>query len=470
MTPRKTLAELVSDRGEAYEGPDPGPSANGHHQADNRRGDAPFDLIIPPDMAAWPAPPAKEVFHGLAGEIVRLIEPQTEADPVAVLTQILVMFGNAIGRTPHWTVEEDQHYGNLFLVLVGETGRGRKGTSKGRALKAFSALLDDWAGKCVRSGLSSGEGMIHAVRDPEYALHNVKQKGRVTDQQRVKVDEGVSDKRLLVIETEFARPLRAMRRDGNTLSAILREGFDSGSLSSMTRKGLRATGAHISMIGHVTAEELKKEIGNVELVNGLANRILWAMTRRPRSLPLGGQPVHLGTVAGLMADAVDRAKSVGLVGLHPDAAALWTSEIHPRLDRTIPGAIGKVLNRWDVMIRRLAMLYALLDFCDVVWPQHLQAAAALWDYCESSARAIFGNSSGDKLADDILAALKAAGHWLTQSDIHGLLGRNRSAADIARALGTLQHAGLVVCERMPAGGAGRPPLRWKIAESTKKTN
>ena len=49
------------------------------------------------DAAAWPVM-ATEAFHGLAGEFVRLVEPHTESDPVALLLQLLTGFGNQIGR------------------------------------------------------------------------------------------------------------------------------------------------------------------------------------------------------------------------------------------------------------------------------------------------------------------------------------------------------------------------------------
>jgi hypothetical protein len=58
----------------------------------------------------------------------------------------------------------------------------------------------------------------------------VKDKGRVTGYQDVEVDPGVSDKRLLVYEPEFALVLKQMERQGNTLSAILRQAWESGNL------------------------------------------------------------------------------------------------------------------------------------------------------------------------------------------------------------------------------------------------
>src|SRR4051812_46315909 len=51
---------------------------------------------------SWPEPLAPEAFHGLAGEIVSLIEPLTEADPAGLLLHLLVSFGNMVGRAPHF--------------------------------------------------------------------------------------------------------------------------------------------------------------------------------------------------------------------------------------------------------------------------------------------------------------------------------------------------------------------------------
>jgi hypothetical protein len=40
--------------------------------------------VGPPPEPSWPDPPGAEAFHGLAGEIVRLLEPASEADPAAL--------------------------------------------------------------------------------------------------------------------------------------------------------------------------------------------------------------------------------------------------------------------------------------------------------------------------------------------------------------------------------------------------
>jgi len=74
----------------------------------------------------WPEPMDAVAFHGLPGEIVRAIEPISEADPTALLVQVLVSFGALVGRTAHVRVEGDQHYANLFALLVEKRRRPAK--------------------------------------------------------------------------------------------------------------------------------------------------------------------------------------------------------------------------------------------------------------------------------------------------------------------------------------------------------
>ena len=78
----------------------------------------------------WPQM-SPAAFYGLAGDIVKTIAPHSEADPVAVLIHLLVMFGNIIGRSAYYPVEATRHYMNIFAVCVGESSKGRKGTSAG---------------------------------------------------------------------------------------------------------------------------------------------------------------------------------------------------------------------------------------------------------------------------------------------------------------------------------------------------
>lgn len=206
-----------------------------------------------PELPEWPELP-QEAMYGLAGDIVRAIDQHTEADPVALLAQFLVAFGNAVGRGPYFTAETDRHGTNLFIVLVGVSSRGRKGTAWGHIHNLFEMVIPDlfqtvaldWVQNCMANGLSSGEGLIWAMRDPIERTEPVREKGRVVDYQVVTDDPGVLDKRLLVLESEFAAVLKVLHREGNTLSDVIRAAWDTGNLRIMTKKQPRPGngGAH----------------------------------------------------------------------------------------------------------------------------------------------------------------------------------------------------------------------------------
>jgi hypothetical protein len=148
----------------------------------------------------WPKSLCKKAFHGIAGEIVRSIDPYSEADDAAILINFLVAFGNIVGKEPHFMAGPDRHGVNLFAVLVGDTAKGRKGMSWGWIREIFIKIEESWALYKTPGGLSSGEGLIWEVRDPIEQQQPIKEKGKVTGYENVIVDPGVTDKRLLVVE------------------------------------------------------------------------------------------------------------------------------------------------------------------------------------------------------------------------------------------------------------------------------
>jgi len=205
--------------------------------------------------------------NGLAGDLLKAIAPQTEADPTGILLQFLVAFGNACGRRPSLQWGRAIHHTNLFCVLVGHTAKSRKGTAWEEAASLFGPLDSEWLEGRVQAGLSSGEGLIWAVRDAIEREKTSKKTGKIV---RVIEDSGIEDKRLLVLEEEFASPLRVIRREGNTLSAVIRNAWGRGNLSTLTKNSpAQATGAHVSIIGHITDQELLRELSANEGSNSV---------------------------------------------------------------------------------------------------------------------------------------------------------------------------------------------------------
>ncbi|MEW6270090.1 MAG: DUF3987 domain-containing protein [Thermodesulfobacteriota bacterium] len=409
---------------------------------------------------AWPSPPAPEAYHGLAGDIVRAIEPDTEADSVALLAHVLAGYGSMINRQAHYRVEDTEHRANEYYVLVGATAKGRKGTAERRIRRLLRSVDEAWDNERVVSGLSSGEGLLWAVRDAIYRPDRNRKTGMV---EQVLVDPGIADKRLLVIEPEIASALRAMQRQGNTLSPILRRAWDGEQvLAALTKNSpARATGAHISVIAHVTEGELRRELDAVEQANGYGNRHLYLCVRRARVLPFGGgASTDLAPLVERLERAVKHGRATGRVAMDAEAADAWT-RVYPVLSGERPGLLGALTARAEAHVVRLALLYALLDCASEIQHEHLLAALALWAYAEASTQYVFGDATGDPIADEILEALRRSATGLTRTEIRDLFGRHHGSGRLGGALVALARAGLATVSTEQTGG--RPAERWRAA-------
>lgn len=432
--------------------------------------DRPNEFPIPA-LVQWPAPIDEASYYGLAGDIVRTLEPQTEADPVALLIHVLVGVGNLGGRGPHFRVGGASHYTNENAICVGKTSSARKGTAKSDTFNLLRHVDPTWVENHVMAGLSSGEGLIWAVRDEIDKQEPIRDKQKtITGYQTVITDKGVADKRLPVIEPEFASVLRVAGRDGNTLSTVYRQAWDSGHLRVLNKNSpVKATGAHISIIGHLTRDELLMELSNNDKVNGFGNRNLWLCVQRSKLLPDGGDWDHLefGSLISRLKNVVEFARGVREMRRDSEARAMW-HEVYPQLARDRGGLFGSLTSRAEAHVLRLSCIYALLDHSAEIQRCHLEAALALWKYCEDSAEFIFGTALGNHVADQILKALGNAPEGLTRNDLRDLFGRHRSSEEIGVALRILAEHALAECEREDTGG--RPVERWfATSEDERKT-
>jgi hypothetical protein len=418
----------------------------------------------PVTIRSWPEPPGAAAYHGPAGEFVWAVDPYTESDPIGVLGQMLVAVGNMVNRGPHWTVGATRHGLNLFLCTAGPTSSGRKGTAKDVVLLAAEMIDNDWRLGCIKGGLASGEGLKWAVRDPIFKKMPVKKDGRVTGQYDEEMtDPGVDDKRLLVIETEFGGTLKIMSREGNSLSSVIRQAWDDGNLRSLTKNDpAQATGAHISILAHVTEQEVNRFMNGTEAANGFGNRFIWLSVRRSKRLPYGAAiPEHIldQYVAPIRQAVAFARRSIYSFGRTPEFDAEWAHLYCGELDQAKPGLLGSILGRAEPQVMRLACVYALLDQSEVVDLVHLHAAMELWRYSVRSAEFIFGDQLGDPDAEKVLSALKSRPEGLSQTEISvEVFAKHKPRTQIARVLGRLLESRLIHSEVVPT--SGRPATVW----------
>lgn len=411
---------------------------------------------VSPLVPAWPRLDSAAL-TGLIGEFVTTAAENSEADPAAILFNLLPFLGCIIGPDSFVEIGDDKHPARLFTLTVGATGRGRKGTAAAPVKKLAKLLPAPLAVRITPGPLSSGEGLIHAVRDGSDKV----------DKDGNSVDPGVTDKRLFVLSSEFASALAAMKRDGNTLGTTMRAAFDDGDLDPLTKNNIeRATGAHICITSHITREELLKKLDDIEIYSGTMNRFLLGCVRRSKHVP-SPKPLDetwLKDFAKRLTERLFRARILGPVSLTMEAAKLW-NELYHLLTKDEPGIVGAVISRSEALAKRVAQLYALCDDWHgkpIIDTEHLRSSMAIIDYSRESARFIYGtpgaNKERDELCQRILKAIKSAPNGLTQTELHEALNRNVDATKLWSALEHLQAVGRLTQSKTKTQGRSR--ITW----------
>lgn len=371
---------------------------------------------IEPVNGASPAAPARSwpeldpaAMYGLPGRIVRTVEPHTEADVAAMLFSLYAAAGAMIGNRPHIYAGAVEHGPRVWPLIIGGTGSGVKGTSWAEMKRVTKAADMAFHVGQVVSGISSAEGLIQQVRD-----------GSGTAPDAPGFDEGVGDKRLLIIETEFAAVLAQGKREGNTVLPMIRQAWDGDTLRTMTKNACVATEPHIVIIGHITPTELRKKLSESERAGGTMNRFMPVLSRRSKKLPSGGQLADEDVYAlgRELADVVERASKVGRMKRTTEANEYWV-DLYDRLTSDVgDGPVAEVIARGAPQMLRLSVTTALLDGANAVDLRHLQAAEAMWNYVEDSAWHVFGSGTGNPDFDRLAAYVDAAGHQgVTRTDI-----------------------------------------------------
>jgi hypothetical protein len=407
----------------------------------------------------WMTPELEEAaLHGPAGTWAEAVQPFTEACPVGVLVASLVAFGNAAGRSAYVPVTVTRHHANEFAILIGPTATGRKGESMRIGLRPLRLADEGWTAR-VQRGFGSGEAIVDAVRDE---IVEVDAKGEE------RTVSGADDKRLLVHEEELASVLAVAGRDGSTLSPLIRSAWDGVRLENRTKgRKLVATDAHVSVLGAITADELVRKVAATEVANGFLNRFLLVAVKRtkllsePKPIPGGIENEYVEAFRKGLAFA--RREASGQMELDDEARGLWRQVYEAELSVDRYGLAGVACSRAEPHVLRLALLYALLDCSRTIGLAHLEAALAVWRYCERSALLVFGDRLGDPTADAILEAIRGADDGLTRTEIRDLFARHRSRAEIDAAVATLEGAGLIV--GTPEQTGGRPAIRYRAATS-----
>ena len=436
-----------------------------------------YDEVEPDNHRNAPQPHS-DCLYGLIGDIARAGSDNTEANPYGIAASALAYLGVAVGRGPYMPIGDDWNHARLFFVHVGRSSRGRKGTAKKlvikRIAKAVEELDKDLAPHIHTGGLSTREGLALMIHD-----------GWTQGKEEV---PAINDKRLLAVEAEFANVLHQSKRDGNTLSAALRDCFDGISIRPAVKTSrVWASDPHVGILADVTPSELRDLMAARELTNGFANRFIffWAEGDKVNPFPKQTPNDVVATLAAAVVEVLRHAgahrhvdRDVHRMEFSDGAASAYARLYRGELrDRSAGERISALLDRRAPVLLRLAMIFALTDRTFIIDVQHINAAMAWVRYWVDSVKFIFQSALDEveaaavtDTAERVIKYLREKGQatrtQLTRDCFVGHIGR----VQLDKALDELLTATPPTIEleivSRPKGEPGSPTKYYRLAANS----
>lgn len=427
-----------------------------------------------PDLHRNAPRPDPACLYGLIGDVARAGSETTEANPFAVALNFLAYLSCAVGRGPYLPVGNTYHHARMFGQHVGRTGRGRKGDAVSlvhRIDKALRSLDENIAPQVHRGGLSSREGLVMLIHD-----------GFNEGKNEV---EPIHDKRLWVVESEFSNVLQQSKRDGNTLSAALRDAWDGVPLKPATKTNrVWASHPHIGLSVAITPGELRALLASRELTNGFANRFLLIWAERIKVLPFPKATPQdvVDSLAARLREVLQFAgaerfvdRDIHRMELTPAAAKRYAALYLGELDDQSAGElVNALLERRAPVLLRMAMLFALTDKTFVIDVPHIDAALAWVRYWCESVKFVFSNSvdeagtaetnaTAEKIAEFLRVRVKATRTQLTVECFQGHVSKDRIDAALDELLSATPPRIEVTTVPRPKTNPGSPTEFYRLA-------
>lgn len=349
----------------------------------------------------------KEAYIGPLGEFILELSDYVEPCKESLLIQSLVVLGNLFNKKFYMGISGNKLHTNMFAIILGKTSKARKGTSK-RIVETI--LRDIWGDELknrIKRGLSSGEGLIYSLRDPIYGVKE-NNKG---EQKPVLLDQGVENKNAIFYEEEFSRVLKSSKRDTNNITEVIREAYDSGNLSVLTRNNpLTATNTNVSIIAQSTIEEFKNTLKGVDCDNGFYNRFVFCKASRAHVIPHTLSPIEIEGYSEFKTKMLKVKSFIELTSdlemtYSKDAMVLWEKyylETAYSDDKN-----GNLKGRSEDQLQKIAIIYAISECSKIIETRHLLASKTILDYCHQTIDHVFsGNKSEDHINNKVLRYLR----------------------------------------------------------------
>ena len=395
------------------------------------------------------------MLYGIFGEFGRAAAKDTEVNPYAAAMNLMVFISASVGRGIYFYIGNDIHHVRLYGLHIGRSSRGQKGGAHSLLNRVIKVIAENDFDLLLPSrhtgGLSSKEGLAALIHD-----------GYMQGKEEV---APITDKRLFIRESEFSNVMHQAARNGNTLSAGLRDAWDGVGIQPATKlKGTWASHPHIAIAGACTPVELLALTTKNDVSNGFLNRFIIFWAERTKLIPFP-QCTHIDTV-NLLATKINAiiqfAKSDYVWNKNPSLASEDNRQITLSDDaKRTYGAlyinvfpkyndgdnVAALTERKAPYLLRMAALFAISDFSLVIEEWHINAAYEWVKYWHESVKFIFNDAAeevkNNEISDraskiiDYLAS-KDKGYQATRTELSNeVFKRHLDSKKLDEALNTL---------------------------------
>ncbi|GIU38628.1 hypothetical protein L2719_15090 [Shewanella schlegeliana] len=387
---------------------------------------------------------------GLIGDISHLLSSGSEASEEFIAAHSLIRISISIPRgyitLPYGATFTEPRLNAIFVQSTG----GGKGVSEKQTNAIFNLAgeLNNTEqpialhARIHSGGLSTGEGISYELRDD-----STDSKGNFI--------QGQNDKRLIVVEAEFANLLAKCNQKTSILSGIIRKLFDGESLEPLTKTDRTScTDPHVGILGHITATELVSRLDDTSIYNGFLNRftICCGMPQELQPFPKIPCPDKMAELAKKLNDVliwVNQEKRV--LGMSDCYRELWEDKYAYLKQLGAKDSIEQsLLTRAPHYATMYAMLFAVLDKSNVINSSHLTSALAWIEYWHQSIIYIFDTEKDkinanekSKIANDVLQSIENLikqnnGQPTDRTPLQKAVGKKYNSQQVSDALQSLQ--------------------------------
>lgn len=351
-----------------------------------------------------------DAFYGIAGQLANEVSAIDGVSKEAILMQFLICIGNLCGQKFYYFIGGKKIYPSDFLILCGSTGSSKKGTSFSDVKWFFDKYWPEFTHSRLKTGVNSGEGLINCIRDKIISI----EKDKTGKEIEVIKDQGALSKIVLFLEPELSRLLKAGKREGSTVTETIRNAWDQVPLEINTsQRSIRSTDYNVSLIAHITPNELKSLVTDIDSSNGFLNRFLFCLAgnAEPKVFPEPFEKVRFSFSTELVT-LISFINSIESEVIDLDESArVYYEDIYKEYFYKPESEISDLIGRNIPHLLKMAMLYAILDRSPFIKTEHLKASKALIDFSENSIRYIFKDKIYNKKEKKILYFLsKHSGH------------------------------------------------------------